>query len=831
MLHPVCRATATRTIKAHLQPIPRRRTTRSIGTSTSSAVHSPIQKQHELILKPSHTHETHERARRSTSNSPATTRIDPNPLLEDAHVLPDDYYMDGTRITDAELHGYLKNTILAAALKLKKYYQSSTTCSTNSDPQSKELFLQLRDRISSIIERLSALHQITAPPTAEQLAEAIPSEILGLYARFLVVFHQPNHGLKLMRKIYYAYLMGHRRNMMMTREEDQHPLVDPNLDLTQSSLVSAVETGSLIISLLRHKTHHRLAALKLVVRMITIGGIYPDHSHLNRLLRRMYMSKSEWDSTHEFIAQLADSDASLWLSNQMALVEAEDGRVERVLRLSAQALELPSGLQGDFLAPGTTSREIFSHAIQALTHPDPLVQLNNIHPSGLRGAIAIRTRMLECGMLPDSGTDDLILRRISDVTQGMKSRVSRHEFLAEMIAGMFPTCKIVPMRSEPLRNFRFASHPGKSPEAFRLMRWLIKSNELDLALHLFQSISRYGYVSSLAGIPFSYLKRLLDKALYSHPELAMELYQHLHMSGADRSGELFRAVKHKAIEMGDDRLAEYLLKRSDDQDGSRHATRITSFMTGFSRRRATPGNVMKTISLFDLIWARWSSLIEKTIWGALSDQIIRLGPVKLAQRPELRPQIDRLLRRLDEADTDATEVAKIKKHVMECVEVSKLIEADQETLTGSRTSEPPTEDVPSNEQTKTEGLQMSNAYDARASSVRKFEDLIQEYVREKRMDRAVEASKRAIEMEIVIPGPVVGQVLNGLVDALADDDNENEDDGARPDSGCPSSAVPAEAILLINQAWRAVAWKVNAHILGSDAEVVRAMDRFYQRTE
>ncbi|PLW04452.1 hypothetical protein PCANC_28930 [Puccinia coronata f. sp. avenae] len=592
----------------------------------------------------------------------------------------DDFQDQGQLTKSTEQHHlYLQNTILAAALKLRKCHQSSM-CQT-SDTQSKELFLELRVASQALLK--------------------------GLYSRFLVVFHQPNHGLKLMRKVYYAYLIGWRRRMMM--HEDQ-PHVDANLDPAQSSLLSAVETGSLIISLLRHETHHRLAALKLAVRMITIGGIYPDQSHLNWLLRRMYMSKPEWDSTLEFLAQLPDNCVSLWLNNQIALVESEDGRVERVLRLSSQALELPSCLQGDFLSPGTMSWEIFSHAIQALTNT-ALPEVN--YRSGLRGAIAIRTRMLECGMLPDSGTDDLILRRISCVAQGMKSRVSRHEFLAEMIREMFPTCKIVPMRSEPLRNFRFASHPGKSPESFRLMRWSMKSNELDLALHLFQSISRYGYVSSLAGIPFSYLKRLLDKALYSHPELAMELYQHLHMSGADRSGELFRAVKHKAIEIGDDCLAEYLLKRSDVQDGTCQATRIASFMTGFARRRASPGNVAKTISLFDLIWARWSSLIEKTVWGALSDQIQRLGPIKLAQRPELRLQIDRVLRRLDEADMDPTEVVKINKDVMECVEVSKLIGSDQETLMGSQTSEARTEDVPSNEQTEKEDLKIPNAYDDR----------------------------------------------------------------------------------------------------------------------
>ncbi|PLW34283.1 hypothetical protein PCANC_17693 [Puccinia coronata f. sp. avenae] len=614
----------------------------------------------------------------------------------------DDFQDQGQLTKSTEQHHlYLQNTILAAAL--------------------------------NIIKRLPALHQITTP-TAKQLAEAIPFEILGLYSRFLVVFHQPNHSLKLMRKVYYAYLIGRRRRMMM--HEDQ-PHVDANLDPAQSSLLSAVETGSLIISLLRHETHHRLAALKLA----------PSY-------RQLRVS---------------------WLNNQIALVESEDGRVERVLRL-------------------------------AWRHSDPNAN------AGMRYA----TRFWNGR--PDTPADKF-------VAQGMKSRVSRHEFLAEMIREMFPTCKIVLMQSEPLRNFRFASHPGKSPESFRLMRWSMKSNELDLALHLFQSISCYGYVSSL-GIPFSYLKRLLDKALYSHPELAMELYQHLHMLGADRLGELFRAVKHKAIEIGDDCLAEYLLKRSDVQDGTCQATRIASFMTGFARRRASPGNVAKTISLFDLIWARWSSLIEKTVCGALSDQIQRLGPINLAQRPELRLQIDRVLRRLDEADMDPTEVVKINKDVMECVEVSKLIGSDQETLMGSQTSEARTEDVPSNEQTEKEDLKIPNAYDDRISSVQKFEDLIQEYVREKRMGRAVEVSKRALEMEIAIPGPVIGQVLNGLVDALAKNDNK-----ARPDSGPPSSAVPAESILLINQAWRALAWKVNPLIRGSDTDVVRAMDQFYQRKE
>ncbi|KNZ53886.1 hypothetical protein VP01_310g9 [Puccinia sorghi] len=736
--------------------------------------------------------------------------------LQDRLTQVDQLFLQTHRsLSTQHLHFYLQNTILAAALKLRKLYQSSEL-ETASDDHSKELFLHSRDLISNIIQRLPALQQVPTP-TAEQLAQAIPFEILGLYARFLAVFHQPQLGLKLMRKIYYAYLIGRRQNVMNQDQQQSH---ETNNDQAQSSILSAIETGSLITSLLRHKTHHRLAALKLAARMITIGGIYPDQSHLASLLRRMYMSKPEWNSTVTFIAQLSHGSASRWLLNQVAIVEAEDGRVERVLNLSAEALELPPRLQGDFLAPATLCPEIFSHAIQALVDNPDSLEANS--PTGLRGAIAIRTRMLESGILPDCGSDDLILRRISCVAQDIKSPVTRHEFLVEMIGGMFPTSKIVPMRSDPLRSFKFASHPGRSPEAFRLMRWLMKSNELDLALHVFQSISRYGYVCSLAGIPFSYLKRLLDKALHCHPELAMELYQHLHMAGSDRSGELMRAVKQKAIEMGDHRLAEYLLKSLDDQNETRQAARITSFLTGFARRRATPGNVAKTISLFDSVWTRWSFLIENNVWLVLWEQIQRLGPVKLAQRPELRPQIDRVLGQLDEADMDPIESTQIKKKLMECIHVSQLIEQDPELMAiDSQIPKPrTTKDLLSLRKGLTQDSSGVNSnLSSKIHQIRTFEDLIEEYVGEKRLSRAVRASMVAAEMSVVIPGPLMGRLLNALVDELMRD----ADLTRRRDES-------VHIILSVNQAWRAVAWKVRSPIRGSDINVVRAMHRLYQLT-
>ncbi|WAR57543.1 hypothetical protein PtB15_8B595 [Puccinia triticina] len=717
-------------------------------------------------------------------------------------------------LSTEQLHLYLQNTILSAALSLRRAYQSSSK-NQPTDEHSKELFLQSRQHISSIIQRLPALSQIPIP-SADQLAQAIPFETLGLYARFLVVFHQPNQGLKLMRKVYYGYLIGRRRKMLI-KEECPEASDDEGLR-------SAIETGSLIISLLRQKIHHRLAALKLAVRMITIGGLYPDQFHLASLLRRMYMSKPEWDSTLEFLAHLPDRSASRWLETRVAIVEAEDGRVERVLHLSSRALELPSRLQGDFLAPASISPEIFIHAIQALANNSQETQGTNL-PAGLRGAIAIRTRMVELGMLPDSEADDLILRRICSVARGIKSAVSRHEFLSEMIGGMFPTSKIVPIRSEPLRSFRFNSHPGKSPEAFRLMRWLMESNELDLSLHVFQSISRYGYVSSLTAIPFSYLKRLLEKALYSHPELAMELYQHLHMSGSDRSGELFRAVKAKAIAMGDERLAEYLLKSSDDQDRARQAARITSFIAGFARRRAAPGNVSKTLSLFDSIWVRWSSAsIEPTVWAALSDQILRLGPVKLAQRPELRPQIYQLLCRLDQAvDLELAEQIKTKKNIIECLEVSQLIEPhlDHPVPADLDSPQPTPQPPPDRQLSDRQSKEPKSLVPAdHLLSIRTFEDWIDECLREGKLDRAVEASERALEIETMVSGPTIGRLLNSLVDQLLLQLQHTNDH-------LPTN-IDHLTVLKINQDWRALAWKVNPHLRGLDSEVVRAMDRLYK---
>lgn len=351
------------------------------------------------------------------------------------------------------------------------------------------------------------------------------------------------------------------------------------------------------------------------------------------------------------------------------------------------------------------------------------------------------------------------------------------------------------------------------------MRWLMKCNELDLALHVFQSISRYGYVCSLAGIPFSYLKRLLEKALHCHPELAMELYQHLHMAGSDRSGELMRAVKQKAIEMGDHQLAEYLLKSFDDQNETRQAARITSFLMGFARRRATPGNVAKTLSLFDSVWTRWSSLIERNVWLVLWDQIQRLGPVKLAQRPELRPQIDRVLQKLDEADIDPIESAQIKKNLMECIHVSQLIEQDPELMaTDSQIPQPLTiKDLALKNGVTEDSSGVNCNLSSKARKIRTFADLIEEYVGERRLCRAVKASMVAAEMSVVIPGPLMGRLLNALVDELMRD----ADPARRPDQS-------VHIILSLNQAWRAVAWKVRPPVRGPDTDVVRAMHRLYQ---
>ncbi|KAH9452821.1 hypothetical protein MJO29_008178 [Puccinia striiformis f. sp. tritici] len=722
-------------------------------------------------------------------------------------------------LSTEQLHFYLQNNILAAALELRRSHQSSE--SQNSIDHRKELYLKFREQISSIIARIPSLHQIPIP-TADQLAGAIPHEILGLYSRFLVIFHQPNQGLKLMRKIFYGYLIG-RRQKLIEANENQEPQQDPRRGQTlQPSILSATETGSLIISLLRHKIHHRLAALKLAVRMITMGGIYPDQVHLSSLLRRMYMSKPEWESTIEFVSTLPDQSASFFLQNQIAIVEAEDRRVERVLELSAKALELPAHLQGDFLAPATLSSEIFAHSIQALID-NSSISSEVLLPSGLRGAIAIRTRMLELGILPEPESDDLILRRICSIGRRIVRVEKRHEFLSEMIGGMFPTSKIVPIRTEPMRSFKFASHPGKSPEAFRLMRWMMESNELELSLQLFQSISRYGYVSSLTSIPFSYLRRLMEKALHSHPELAMELYQHLHMSGSDRSGELFGAVKVKSIEMGDYRLAEYLLKISDDQDPIRQAERITSFITGFSRRRASPGNVSKTLSLFDLVWTRWSSSsIENKVWFTLLDQIQKLGPLKLAQRPELKPQINQVIKFLNQSQLDTSELNQIKKSMIELIEVSLLIQQDYYNPV-------PSSILNSHSQKLQSPIDLHHSVHQieQLSSIQSFEDLIEHYLRENRVDKAIQVCEKAIEVEIMIKGPIIGKLLNRLVDDLKHIHsvrNPSQTDHSLLDNR--KSIV--DRISHLNQNWRANAWKVSLNQRGSDQDVVRAMDRFYQ---
>ncbi|PLW51031.1 hypothetical protein PCASD_02423 [Puccinia coronata f. sp. avenae] len=76
MLHPFYRATATRSIKNHLQPLAGR-ATRSLVSSPSAPVPcSTILRQHELMVKASQTTEGQELSRRWMSNSPSTTRID-----------------------------------------------------------------------------------------------------------------------------------------------------------------------------------------------------------------------------------------------------------------------------------------------------------------------------------------------------------------------------------------------------------------------------------------------------------------------------------------------------------------------------------------------------------------------------------------------------------------------------------------------------------------------------------------------------------------------------------------------------------------------------------
>ncbi|KAI9606457.1 hypothetical protein KEM48_001823 [Puccinia striiformis f. sp. tritici PST-130] len=667
-------------------------------------------------------------------------------------------------LSTEQLHFYLQNNILAAALELRRSHQSSE--SQNSIDHRKELYLKFREQISSIIARIPSLHQIPIP-TADQLAGAIPHEILGLYSRFLVIFHQPNQGLKLMRKIFYGYLIG-RRQKLIEANENQEPQQDPRRGQTlQPSILSATETGSLIISLLRHKIHHRLAALKLAVRMITMGGIYPDQVHLSSLLRRMYMSKPEWESTIEFVSTLPDQSAS----------------------------RITCSFTRDFLAPATLSSEIFAHSIQALID-NSSISSEVLLPSGLRGAIAIRTRMLELGILPEPESDDLILRRICSIDRTDSNRTDEE----------FQVC--------------FPSR--KSPEAFRLMRWMMESNELELSLQLFQSISRYGYVSSLTSIPFSYLRRLMEKALHSHPELAMELYQHLHMSGSDRSGELFGAVKVKSIEMGDYRLAEYLLKISDDQDPIRQAERITSFITGFSRRRASPGNVSKTLSLFDLVWTRWSSSsIENKVWFTLGSNP-KLGPLKLAQRPELKPQINQVIKLLNQSQLDTSELNKIKKSMIELIEVSLLIQQDYYNPV-------PSSILNSHSQKFESPIDFHHSVHQieQLSSIQSFEDLIEHYLRENRVDKAIQVCEKAIEVEIMIKGPIIGKLLNRLVDDLKHIHsvrNPSQTDHSLLDNR--KSIV--DRISHLNQNWRANAWKVSLNQRGSDHDVVRAMDRFYQ---
>ncbi|MBW0487592.1 hypothetical protein O181_027307 [Austropuccinia psidii MF-1] len=705
----------------------------------------------------------------------------------------------GRLLTDDQLLQLLYTTIRAEALRLRSFISSSNSKSSVFNGQLRSHFLSSQERISSIIQKLSVSRQ--APiPTAQQLAEAIPFEILQLYSRFLVVFHQPNQGFKLIRKVYYACLIS-RQKLNACHQRPTYP--DRNEDVFSDS--SLIETGSLIITILRSRVYDRLAALKLATRMITIGGIYPHQCHFSRLLRCMYMSKPEWDSVIRFQMGLTDPLVAHWLRSQIAIVEAQDGRVQRALSISAEVLQPTLHFQMHSSDSSMLNMHVFSHAIQALL--DCSQDFESSFGSGVRGAVAIRARMIESGLLPHPDSDDLILRRVYQTARHIQPSSARHELLQDVIGLLFPKEKIVSMRLESSRIARFTSHPGKSPEAFRLMSCLTKWDEWDLALQVFQSMSRYGYVASLTAIPYIHLKRLLYQALRTHPELAIELYQHLRMAGCDISKELHDAVRTKAIHMGDSQFICYLLKITRIEQESSFPTQLKKCVEGFSFRKATPRNVIKTIDFLEVIYERWPSFLTVTTWQLIINQIKRLAPYKVLEQPQLENRILHLIKLLRQSQMDICTINQIEMQVMEYLGVVKLMNPSDDCLEKQRCTDhlsidKPVDVVEKVPVTTSHLAPQKDTLELMKKGPITLTALIMTHLDNNRLEEAIEAVKLAVKLDVLVSSPTIGRLLTTLIDHDR-----------------------LEECVELNKLWRGMSWKFKRSERGDDHAVVEAMNR------
>ncbi|EGG05108.1 uncharacterized protein MELLADRAFT_88181 [Melampsora larici-populina 98AG31] len=678
----------------------------------------------------------------------------------------------GRKFSHDQVIRQLEVSIHAAAFRLRDSAESDLV-TVDSNPQTQ--LIDAQNHISEIICRLPKLDDVTNT-TSDDLAHAIPFRVLGLYARFLALFHQPGQPLKMMRKIYYAYLIGRRR------------ACDSNEDPNASSFPDSagIETGTMIMIILRNKIHHRMSGLKLAIRMISKGDLYPDQDFLSRLLRRMYLSKSEWDSVIHLQSNLDHPMAARWLHQQIALVESQNGRMQRASDLAHQALYQKSNQP--------LNLAIFTHAIQAIIDRRHSVDLPEEDIDfDLQEALKMRENMLDNGFVPASELDDIMLRAIYQSAKNITHHQKRSKFLQTSILSLFPRDKMVRMFCPDAKK-KIESHPGKSVEAFRLMRWLMRWNELDLALIVFQSMSRYGYITSLGALPTLNLKRLLDQALLTHPELGAELYQHISSSGYDSSGIFFKALETKAIQMADVSLIGHLLKITEERQNERiYPAQITRMIERLARRRPTPGNVEKTMKLFRLVWNRWKSELEITVFERILNQLQKMKPIKLQTRSELRPLLESTVACLSYSGLCPKEAGKLKDRFMEYM-------ADTTRITDDDDDDDSVIDEELLERKWISQLDSSSLQSEMATEL--YEKLLVYDIQ-----AAKESLQKAIELDILIPAHNVGILLNILVDEKRFD----------------------EAIGL-DRLWRGMSWKFKVLERGDDRLIIEAMDRIERQS-
>ncbi|CAH7671484.1 hypothetical protein PPACK8108_LOCUS6261 [Phakopsora pachyrhizi] len=775
----------------------------AIGTIKKLPTHQRLKLSHKIYNTlydlATRIHEADQKIAPPRYNNRAATSIELTSLVNYRNVeirlleVIDIFQSIGRPISDQQLLHLLTVTIFSASLSLKQSFDYPELKKSSKEARFGNEFSLANEKITRIISKLSALSN-KPRPTAEDIALAIPRSILALLSRFYAVFHQPGRGLKTMRKMFYAFLISHKN--FQCRE---------NSNLVAYDQTVAIETGSIIISMHMDKIHWRQSALMLAIRMITICGLYPNQRRIASLLRRMYMSRSEWCSVIELENKILDPAAISWLQTQIAIVEAEDGCLERALSISTELLtEAP---RENLTKSQETDPSVYSHGICALLNFS-LDNTNNLRLS-LREAVAIRRKMIEHGIVPQQDSDCLILRTLIHSACKILQPTQRQEFLQEIIDGLFPKDKIFPFQSESSRSFIFASHPGKSPEAFRLVQWLLRWNEIDLSLQVFQSMARYGYVSSFTAVPFKSLKKLLERALYYHPELAMELYQHFHMSGCDPSGILFQLVKEKAIKMGDYRLAEYLLRIKNEQHVSEsRSSCITNYVRGFSLRRPTPGNVIRTFNLLERVYSRWESEVEFEAWELACNQVVQLNPLELHENSEVKIAIKKFISLMLQTGHSETDLARIEQRLLECTTLASLIHLEIKEPSQQISSN---FDINNQTLSNKKGLVNQEVIDGTyCPQVDKcgskfsvtLTELVDAQISSDRLYDALGTVEKAVGIDALIKADSFGRLLHALID-----------------KGLAKEALD------VNQLWRGMSWRFKLSERGDDFLVLSAMSR------